>query len=103
MKQNDVLGCIGLIVLTLAVSVLGIVLNAWALKTLWGWFVAPIFGIFSLRIIEAMGLSCILTFVISRATYDSTKDDPDWYKAIAYTIIHPVFAVCLGWAIVQFM
>jgi hypothetical protein len=101
-KDGGFASCLGLIVAGVAVSVVSVVLDAWALKTLWGWFVVSAFGLPALGLAQAMGLSCIASFVVARGTFSTKKEESyGWGKAIAYAVVHPVFSVILGWIILQ--
>ncbi len=68
MKRNsdlDGVGCFGLIVFTLLAVVVGTIANGWALSTLWGWFIVPLFGLPALTIPYALGISTIAGFLLS--------------------------------------
>ena len=105
MDSDEIMGCIGLLVLAVALIALATVLNAWALKVLWGWFVAPVFELPNLGLFEAMGLSCIVSFLIASTKQDEEdeKEASAWVKAFTLAVIRPLLAVGMGWIIVQFM
>lgn len=87
---------------TLAIGGLRTVANAWALMTLWGWFVVPL-GVTPISLWHAAGLDLMaaLVFILNRgrpaaAEESSWGEDIGW--SIAKLIIGP-FAVGIGWLI----
>ena len=77
-----------IIVIPWALSI--ILLNSWALKTLWFWFVVPLTGLPALSLPVAFGLNLI------RSRYKKPDDKGtgfDW----AGPLFHPLFAVALGY------
>jgi len=101
MKEKDqFLGYVGIIALGLLLTIISIILNAWALKILWGWFFTP-FGLPYLSIMQAAGISVVINFLI-RGAINRPDEDVNWYKAIADAIISPLFSVGLGWILLQF-
>lgn len=91
------LGCVGL----LAMIPLATVLNGMAFRTLWAWFVIPIFHLPSLTIAQAIGVSMVVSFL----TYQSTstdKDQPKWMP-IAMLFIKPAISLGCGWTVRLFL
>ena len=37
-------------------------INGWVLEVIWGWFMVPIFNLPAITIVEAMGLSLVVSF-----------------------------------------
>lgn len=78
---------------------------AWALVTLWDWFITPLFGLPELTYPYAMGLSVVASFLNggSIPTVDSDKSKEQKIYDGVYLFIKPVFAVLVGWVILQFI
>lgn len=114
MKRNsdlDGVGCFGLIVFTLLAVVVGTIANGWALSTLWGWFIVPLFGLPALSIPYALGISTIAGFLLSanNTSKSDSKSNGDrelstlFAELIALVVLRPAFAVLMGWIILQFV
>jgi len=92
------LAILGLVTL----MVLGALLNGWALNLLWGWFLVPTLGLPDISIVEAIGISLVISFLTSNPTSSSSSsDDEDWSaiwgKVLGQTVGGPIFAVAVGW------
>ena len=82
-------------------------MNGWTLSVLWGWFVAPLFGIPNISIAAAIGLVLTIQLLI-RVDYDE-----DRYKdktvaelsdvVIGKALIGPFVTIGLGWIVKQFI
>lgn len=114
MKRNsdlDGVGCFGLIVFTLLAVVVGTIANGWALSTLWGWFIVPLFGLPALSIPYALGISTIAGFLLpaNNTSKSDNKSNGDkelstlFAELIALVVLRPAFAVLMGWIILQFV
>lgn len=98
----------GYIIATLIVGgfvVIGTILMGWALSTLWGWFIVPVFRLPPLSITQAVGLALTVSLFKS-SSYQSNKEQSvtdDIIKLFVNAIINPVFFVVLGWVILRLM
>jgi hypothetical protein len=86
-----------------AIVVVRSVPYGWAIKTLWGWFVVPAFGIPDITLPTAIGITFLLSVLLPRAgdEYASEKRKEEGrYAVIANMIAHlfltPLIAVGLG-------
>jgi hypothetical protein len=90
--------------LLLAVAPFGMMWSGYALTVLWGWFVIPVFGVAPIGIVNAIGLSTVLSYAMPTPT--PQKDDRDFdekfFAAIGIAIIKPLFALGFGWAVHSF-
>lgn len=99
-EQDSVEGCIGLLVVVIASVVLAIVLNGWALSVLWSWFVVGLFDLPSLTIGKAIGLSCVVSFLVGNRNRGGGKQDRNAaYKNLAIVVLSPIVTVATGWII----
>ena len=81
---------VGVLVLcTLAVLVRGL-----CLSILWGWLIAPVFGLPALGVAPAIGLTVFLNFLLNHKKEEQT---------VADVIVAPLFALGIGWAIHLFI
>ena len=104
-------GCLkilGVLVLAGVVFVLSPILHGWALSLLWGWFFVPTLGLPSLSIVQAIGVSIVVSFLTARyaATDDKDKGKDKWEKfaqAIIYAVLHPLAVVGIGYVVRGFM
>ena len=102
MKFLAVLGVFFGVPALLALSVL---LNGWALHILWGWFIAPVFGVPVLSIAQSIGVAMVIGF----STYQyiestSDKNGRDRFAgAVGATVLRPLVSVALGWVVHLFL
>lgn len=87
-----------ILILALGVSIISIILNGFALSVLWGWFVAPAFGLPELSVGYAMGIAVLIDML------NPTSQKPDSIEAvIANAVLRPIFTLIFGWLILQFV
>ena len=97
-------GCIGLI----PAAIFGYIIRAWAIVTLWGWFVVPYFHLEPPAYPVALGLSmlCHMLCGSSSAAASNVKfESATGAVASAYAtiLLHPVMSVSIGWMIHRWM
>ena len=89
------------IYLILALTVAPI-MNGFAISTLWGWFIVPMFGLPALSIPYAIGLSLIVSYMtISASFYKGQAIEVDKY--ISFLVTKPVGAIIFGFIVKQFI
>jgi len=90
------------VVLTLIAAPL---INSFVFIKLWSWFIVPTFNMNELRIIEAIGIMFLISFIKAKRSKEETKNDfwSDLPKNIAYLIINAGFALFFGWIASLFM
>lgn len=81
----------------LAIVVPFLLWSGWAVTILWGWFVAPTFGLPALTITQAAGI-CLLLGVM-RARMAAPKDETTWGLKLFAMVFGPPIAVGVGWVI----
>jgi hypothetical protein len=100
--------------------VAGIVIDAFLLKTLWGWFVVPQFGLAALTVPLAGGLVTI-AYLLRGASYDkkpvrdedADEDDDspqalrrnieDLRQTLLSLVLRPILILGVGWLLTVFM
>ena len=81
----------------LLAAFIGTVINSFVLTKLWAWFIVPIFELNPLRLIEAMGILLIVTFITPKNT---KKDGETWEKVLEsfiFTITLALMTLGMGW------
>lgn len=92
------LGAFGFIALML----IGAILNGFVLCKLWIWFIVPTFGLPTLTIPVALGISLMASYLTSRP--DTNQDDKtDWGMLLAMSLIYPLLVLLFGWFYTLFM
>jgi hypothetical protein len=83
----------------LALTPIGIIWGAYALTVLWGWFVMPVFGLAPLGLAHAAGLAVLTSFVVRHVPEKATSTS----HAVGVMLLHPLFALAIGWVITLFI
>ena len=88
--------------------ILGPTINGWALSVLWGWFIAPTFGLSKLSVPMAMGLAVVVrmfmpTDFLAAAERKQVSMSGAVGMVIGGAIIAPLGAVGFGWIVKQFL
>jgi hypothetical protein len=94
-----------LLFFTLLISVPLMLWRAFVITVLWGWFIVPQFAISQLGMINAIGLSLVVSLLTARLSkVDSDDDERNKTLAgqIAVGIVAPAMALLYGWIVVQF-
>ena len=81
------------------IAIPGIVVHAIALKLLWGWFLIPTLGVPAVSLEQAIGIYLIVACITQRLI---PEDDWKNWKLMEYSLMHPLFAIAVGW-IVQWL
>lgn len=98
--MNKLLIAVGAILAFLAIIVLLSLYYAFALYTLWGWFVVPL-GIAKISMAHAYGLSLIPTTILgTRGLY--APEDKRKEAAVAAALV-PAIGLLAGWIALSFM
>lgn len=108
MDDNKFTSCVGMLVSLFILVILAVAMNGWALATIWNWFIPPIFGITTLTIAKAIGVSMVIelftgTNNLSKSSSSSNKSLTDAFiESGVKAIVVPVFTVGLAWVVFQF-
>lgn len=86
------------------IGLIGIVLRGWVLSVLWKWFIVSTFGLQPLSIVQAIGVSLILSYLLN--IYHPPKNLKTLEgvsEMIAEALLVPFFILGFGWIVLQFM
>lgn len=88
----------------LSFAVIAVILRAWVLTVLWGWFLVPV-GVFELSITTAIGVSIIVNLFTQHLAKDSSdeKGKPGMINGMIQAVFGPLIALLLGWIVTWFM
>jgi hypothetical protein len=97
-------------ILALIATPFAYIVNGWALSLLWDWFVVSTFDVPSLSIPIAIGLSIVVGYLTASAPDldKASKPKSDWeqvaslFMGLLYSFFHPLFALGIGWIVLQF-
>lgn len=107
MKDDKFSTCLGMIVSTLALIVIGVLVEGWALKTIWNWFMSTVFNLTPLTIWQAIGVSMVFQLFTGTnkvKNQDKTSSsDKTWGEVLITALIEvtvsPVVSVFIAWII----
>lgn len=91
-KMFTLLGCATVGVLLLCI--LAVLVRGLCLSILWGWLIAPVFGVPALGVASAIGLTVFLNFLLNHKKEEQT---------VADVFVAPLFALGVGWVIHLFI
>jgi hypothetical protein len=88
------------VALVFGIVALAVLLNGWILTILWGWFVAPLFGLPALTLKSACGLSLIVGYLTGGLKHDNKEEEEKGKEYLKYVkILNPFFVLLMGWII----
>ncbi len=76
------------------VFMVGIMLDAWALKAMWGWFVVPL-GVVDVSYVHVLALRTVAVFMTTAQLTEHKKREP--VEQMIIWIITPVILWLGGW------
>ena len=88
----------------LLILIISPIIHGFVIVKLWAWFIVPTFNTEPLRIVEAIGIMLLISYIKSKRT--ETKDKDFWEelgKNIVFAIFIAIFALTAGWIISKFM
>jgi hypothetical protein len=99
-----ILGCFGYIAASIPLTIY----RGWALTVLWGWFIAPLFGLPPLTIPFGIGLSLVVGFLTAHYKGEELRDDEkEWWESALGALLHglilPTFTLAVGWIVQMFI
>jgi len=76
-------------------------LNAWALQTLWNWYLPQVLGLSELEFPGAVGIALVSTYLTHRwpVTKAKTEDEcwTEFFETVFGCVIKPLYCVGAGW------
>tara|TARA_R110000851_G_scaffold220857_1_gene373704 strand:+ start:660 stop:959 length:300 start_codon:yes stop_codon:yes gene_type:complete len=96
---------IGYITITAILIVYSAALNGWALTKLWAWFITPTFGLETLSIPAAIGLSYVVSFMTAQIKMqDKEKSYRDrLVDGVSVATAKPLCFLAFGYVVNLFM
>lgn len=82
--DDKVASCIGILAAFAVTTIVGAIMNGWALAMLWAWFIVPIFNLPTLSIVQAIGIGMVVSF-LTRHSINKEEPRPDYIKCIRHT------------------
>lgn len=81
------------------------IINGFVFSKLWFWFIVPIFEMQPLRVVEAIGIMFLISFI--RAKMDKEADKYDFWTTfaanMAFIVLTAGFALLSGWVVTLFL
>lgn len=107
MNDDKLATCFGYTVYAFILIAVGTLLNGWALSTIWNWFIPPVFGITTLTMWQAVGVSMVFSLFNGTKTQSSnsngSKTSREVFIESAVTVVlTPVLSVFMAWIVLQF-
>lgn len=98
------MAAIGLFVVIAILLVPFVLLRAWGLVTLWGWFIVPGLGAPPISYPVAIGIGLMLGLLrMNDVKTAKSGNDDDMAELALDIVIGPLFAVGVGWIVKGFM
>ena len=79
---------------TAAAFVAAVLLRAWVLTVLWGWYAVPAFGLPGLSTLHAFGVSLIVAFLTYQPQLDDKRSPA---RKLGDSITISLMTLCAGW------
>jgi len=97
----------GALLLVLVSIIVLAIAEGLVLRTLWGWFVAPTFGLPLLQTPVALGIALMIRTITYEncQTNKADEDSPNWVRLglVAVALLKPLIALFFGWIIYHFV
>jgi hypothetical protein len=91
---------IGLLIAAVMLMPLLIVIKAFVISQLWEWYIVSHFGVSTLPMITAFGITLLANFIIH---VGYSKDERRMEEKLAHSLSIPVIALLMGWIGTFFM
>lgn len=94
---------IGVITTIVVSAALGIIWYGYVLSIIWGWYIAPTFGLPTLNIPTAFGIALIFRYMGPSTESTTDVKDKSWREVISGAIVKifggPAIALLFAWII----
>jgi putative flippase GtrA len=102
----NALAKLGAIIGLPTIVVLQVMLNGYVLSVLWGWFFIPVLQFPAIGIVQAIGISIIISYLTHQQ--DSYEDRSKTVEdkiigALAFSALRPLLALFFGWIVRMFI
>jgi hypothetical protein len=91
---------------TLGLIAVGAIWNGYVLTILWGWFIAPTFGLPALSLATAIGLALVVSYLTHQYLPKCAEEGDTWDKlgrAFWHMLMRPAFSLLIGWVVKQWV
>ena len=96
--RSDVEKEAGSITANIIVLIIALFIEGWGVMLMWGWFVAPTFGLPSLSLAQAIGIDLILSLITARIS----SEDVSIVRKVGY-LIGIILMIVTAWIVHLFM
>lgn len=109
-KMNkDGFSCLGLSASFVALIVVSVVAEGWALSVIWNWFMPSLFGVTGLSVFQAMGVGLVIRSITGKSSTSSSSSNKSDNKTIGEAFVEgfviaisaPITTVAFAWMILQ--
>jgi hypothetical protein len=83
------------------IAVCGSIWRGYVLSLLWGWLIVPTFSLPLITVVQAIGLSFVLTYLTARDNPNVALEPAD--KFIKRAALRPATALMIGWVVKQWI
>jgi len=95
---------LGAILGVVALIVLSVALNGFALSLLWDWFIVPVFGLPKLPVTSAIGLSLVVGYLTHQLPNEDTRSfGKTMAREVCLAVFKPSLALLFGWVLRWFI
>lgn len=104
--NKDGFSCLGLSVSFVALLVVAVIAEGWALSVIWNWFMPTLFGVTSLSVFQAMGVGLVIRSITSKSSNSPAKSDNKtigeaFLEGFVIAIASPAITVAFAWVVLQ--
>ncbi len=100
---DSLLKLLGGFVFFVAVVVLGSITNGFVLKSLWAWFIVPVFTLPVLSIVQAIGVAYVVRVLVQSKKYGAEKTEKPWQGLTVNIFVLPLIFLLFGWVLHLFL
>lgn len=95
----------GKVCFTLITMVITTLIGGFVFQTLWGWFIVPTFTMQPMTLIQAIGISCFISYIKMNL---GKKNDDEFsmefvLKVLVMSVVMALLILGFGWIITLFM
>ena len=101
--MEEISAAIGKIVMAIIAGILLTIFRGYLISKFWLWFIVSTFNVQTIRIVEAIGISFILSFVMDNAFKTTTLDKEKGIMRFLITALVYCILWGLAWILYQFM
>lgn len=101
---------LGIVFITIVLTVLGAIWSGYVLSILWGWFIVPTFNLPALSIPLAIGIALVISYVTHQTNFDKKKEELTDMENLKYAgrvfswlALKPALALLIGWIVLKFI